>query len=317
VGADVLAPVLKLEVNDFYRIIAETLLVNPEQPLMALSRSSATHVPKFGIADARGWLNLNNYENEPFLNDCKVTAAFGPNSKNGSIENCGTVWKRAKILGNGFKSAKLAKNDEARLSALVQVVKKLGVNPLANLVVAKAYAKATGQQAPIGYYVRIEPGPGVNPYSNSNSQNLSKMAFRRNQLVEGVLNVAPSESRIKDGSVYVANDTAGDGSGQYYLSITSSLKLKPDQRITMWLQEFKTLLRDIPNAAAVAENVVAQEVMSDSVESLYRYEIAIPKELVAAARGLEKSELHVRIENSRGEPLSEFGRFTIRSKRLE
>lgn len=313
-NADILGSTLKLPEDQFYRILAETVLVNPDQPLMTLTKAAARKKPSFGISDRRGWAHLQNYEEVPFLTNCQVKSAFGPKYKEGETVDCRTVWNRVKHIGTGYKEARYANTDEARLGALVNVIRKMGVNPLANVVMANAYTAATGQNAPVKYYVKIEPGPGIIPYSNANSTELSKVAFQRNRVFEGTLQITPSDTRVKGGELFTRKDSHD---GLVYASVTSPIQLKSDQRLTFWLQNFIRLKRDIPINAAVANNLVPQEILSDSIESLYRYEVALPAEVVEAMRTNEKSELHVRIENSNGEPLSEFGRFRIRAKNLD
>lgn len=313
VPGEVIAKAFSLTEDQFYEVLASTLLEDPNQPLMQ-TRGDMKRTLRLTNADDRRKMEL--FAGEGFLKNCVVRSGVNAKVQDGSVISCRQVWSLANAVGRAFSRAKAAKNDQKRLESLVQVETYLGVNPLMNLVILNAARKADPSSEPeVEFYVAVDPGPGLNIYSNANSDRLSKKSFVKNRLLDGIIEIPASERRIRDGQVYTAR-TPGRVDQPFYVSIVSPVKLQPDQRVSLWLQEFKRLRRDTPVSAAVARNLVAEEIAADAVESYFRYEIEVPAEMMSDAAKYEKSELQVRIENSNGQALSEFGRFQIRSNRL-
>lgn len=304
--------VLSLEPERFWKLLSNVLLVDPNQALATFGGRS------LNMNTSKGREDLNTYRDRVTWNgNCKPTNAF-----NGGVTiPCKWLWISMNNLGSSFIQIRNAKSDEDRLRSLTKIESFLGITPLINNILAAGYKEATktlsnpnGLEANISYYVRYNPDKAstIEPYSNPMPSDMQADAFKKRFNLGEINEITQSERRFKGGAVYL--DNTGKQKGMF-LSFETPILIGSDQIVTLWLQGHRVLRKDIPLATSQIANLVAQPpprpLLPDSQESLNVYEVQIPDEMVAKmVEG--KNELHVRIENSRGEPLSELGRFEIR-----
>lgn len=298
---DVLRGALSISPEKMWTLLRELLLQNPDQAI------AKAYGRKLYIGTAAQRASLSAQKGNVSWEACAVTPAY-----NGSTTHlpCRWVWDTISQIGRAFERLVRANNDEDRLAILNGLEAFRGLSPLLNYVIIKAAEAATGQKQYVSYYIRYSPGPGISPHLSTYGETLSRELFTKPYILGELNEITESGRRIKSGKVYFDKNKTDS---PLYVSFESQASLAPGQRVSLWLADYRNVLKDIPVATAVANNALPQVINIDSEESLFNYEFALPKEMVTAMTD-KTYELQVRIENAQGEPLSEFARFKIRRK---
>lgn len=298
----VLTEVLKLSPKQFWKILAETFLVNPKQSL--------TNGTFRSVLNEKDRTDMNIAGHTMQWANCKVTSSFDSQVESAP---CRFVWVTINHIGRAFEKIIAAKNDEDRLKEFTKMESFLGISPALNAIIFNAYNVATGGATPdLAHFVRVVPpaGSGINIFVSATNENFFDNMKKTGHLVTELDEIKNSDNRIKDGELFVQNEIKDS---KIYLSIQTPALIQAGQRVSLWLADHIVLKKDRPLATAVIRNLIPQDVSMSSHESFYRYEMEIPQSMVELLPS-GKSELQVRIENSKGEPLSELVRFEIRKK---
>lgn len=301
-GSDVMKTILDLQTEEFWEIVAKTLLKNPNQSLIQISGEPT------GLLNSSHRAKMRFKHTNSTWNMCETTNVFSMSSN--SQVSCLRVWLLASNLGQSFEKVKRATNDEDRLRALTQVIARVGVSSLINKIFLDAYKLKTGKEPKVDYYIRFEPAPGISPYLFSTNDKLTRSMFHSKQVLGELVEISQNDRRIKDGVVYYDKSKSRD---QLYVSIKTPVLLTPGQRLTLWLQDVR-VGSDKPLIAAIVSEPAPVLVETNSEETIFRYDVELPPSFVDYIKQNKSLELQVRLENDKGQPLSEFGRFMIRMK---